>query len=67
MRDHLLEPGFSEFTFVAGSFAFGLFDSRIEVEGVPGNDELGVGMGGLVSCHRFFETALTDETPWADL
>ena len=34
---------------------------------MPGDVEFGVGIVGLVRCDSFFETALANETPWADL
>lgn len=34
---------------------------------MPGDITFRAGIGGLVSCDRFFETALANEIPWADL
>lgn len=67
VRDHLFDARLPEFALVASALVLGFFDGRVEVEGVPGDIELGVWMGFVVCRDGFFEAALTDETPRADL
>jgi hypothetical protein len=67
VRDHLLDTRLPEFALVAGALVFGLFDGRVEIEGVPGDVELGFRVGFVMCRDGFFEAALADETPGADL
>jgi hypothetical protein len=67
VQDHLFNPRLPEFALVASALVFGLFDGRVEVEGVPRNVKLGFWVGFVVCLNGFFEAALADETPGADL
>jgi hypothetical protein len=67
MWNHGFEPRFPKLSFISSTFVFGGLDSRVKVEGMPGDVELGVWVGGTVRCNRFLETALADETPGTNL
>ena len=67
MRDHLFESRSPEFALVANALVFRFFHGRVEVEGVPRDVKLGVWVGLVVCRDGFFEAALADKTPGADL